>query len=219
MKKLVLILLFTTTFFTFHQEETKAQTTDLLGYNILNGAVTGSIAGLATMGLRNDDDFAPLRIGLGAGILSGAAIAAYDFSTVPDGQEFFISGTFNDGNNSSIIILMDTLYGIAGGSVLGTAIMLIQNEPLVKGLQYGGSIGAFTGMGFGMLDAFFLAEGNRDFVAQSLFNRSSIFEINQTDHTFGFLQPKLISYNDFNGNIPTLEVEPALGLINFKSTF
>lgn len=216
MKKIVLTILLISVISTINQEQVKAQTTDLLGYNILNGAVTGSIAGLATMGLRNNDDFAPLRVGLGAGILSGAAIAAYDFSTVPDGQEFFISGTFNDGNNSSIIILMDTLYGIAGGSVIGTAIMLIQNEPLVKGIQYGGSIGAFTGIGFGMIDAFFLAEGNRDFVAQSLFNRSSILEVNKTNHTIGFLQPKLISYNDFSGS---MEVEPALGLINFKSTF
>lgn len=219
MRKIGFIFLILSVLLVFNQEQTKAQTTDLLGYNILNGAVTGSIAGLATMGLRNNDDFAPLRVGLGAGILSGAAIAAYDFSTVPDGQEFFISGTFNDGNNSSIIILMDTLYGIAGGSVLGTAIMLIQNEPLVKGIQYGGSIGAYAGIGFGMIDAFFLAEGNREFVAQSLFNRSSIFEINQTNHTIGFLQPQLISYNDFSGSIPTRELEPALGLINFKSSF
>ncbi|MEX2456460.1 MAG: hypothetical protein WD381_04060 [Balneolaceae bacterium] len=216
MKKLGLIILLISVLFTFNQEQVKAQTTDLLGYNILNGAVTGSIAGLATMGLRNNDDFAPLRVGLGAGILAGTALAAYDLSTLPSGQQFFISGTFNDGNNSSIIILMDTLYGIGGGSVLGTAIMLIQNEPLVKGLQYGGSIGALAGMGFGMIDSFFLAERNRDFVAQSLLSRSSIFEISKTNHTVGFLQPKLISYNDFSGN---MEVEPALGLINFKSSF
>lgn len=218
MKKLGLIILLISILFSFHQEQAKAQSPDLLGYNILNGAVTGSIAGLATMGLRNNDDFAPLRVGLGAGILTGAAIAAYDLSTVPSGQEFFISGTFNDGNNSSIILLMDTLYGIGGGVVLGTAIMLIQNEPLVKGVQYGGSIGAFTGMGFGLIDAFFLAEGNRDFVAQSLFNRSSIFEINQTDHTIGFLQPKLISYNDFSST-SIRKLEPALGVFSFKTTF
>ncbi len=219
MRKIGISILLVSALLVFNQEHTKAQTTDLLGFNILNGAVTGSIAGLATMGLKNSNDFAPLRVGLGAGILTGAAIAAYDLSTLPAGQEFLLRGTFNDGNNTSIIILMDTLYGIAGGSVLGTAIMLIQNEPLVKGLQYGGSIGAFTGMGFGLIDAFFLAEGNRDFIAQSLLSRSSIFEISQTNHTIGFLQPKLISYNDLSGSVPTLEIEPALGIINFKSTF
>lgn len=219
MRKIGITFLLLTVLLVFNQEQTKAQKTDLIGFNILNGAVTGSLAGLATMGVKNSDDFAPLRVGLGAGILTGTAIAAYDLSTLPAGQEFLLRGTFNDGNNSSIIILMDTLYGIAGGSILGTAIMLIQNEPLVKGLQYGGSIGAFTGMGFGLIDAFLIAEGNRDFVAQSLLNRSSIFEINQTNHTLGFLQPQLITYNDLSGSIPTYEIEPALGLINFKSTF
>lgn len=219
MKKTGLTILLIFAFFSLHQEQTKAQSADLLGFNILNGAVTGSIAGLATMGLKNSDDFAPLRVGLGAGILAGTAVAAYDLYSVPNGQQFFISGTFNDGNNSSIIILMDTLYGIGGGSVLGTAIMLIQNKPLVKGIQYGGSIGAFAGMGFGLIDSFFLAERNRDFVSQSLLERSSIIEISQSNHTFGFLQPQLVSYNDFSGSIPTRELEPALGVINYRSTF
>jgi len=219
MRKTGLTILIIFVFSTINQEEVKAQTADLLGFNILNGAVTGSIAGLATMGLQNSDDFAPLRVGLGAGILGGAAVAAYDLYTVSDGQQFFISGTFNDGNNSSIIILMDTLYGIGGGSVLGTAIMLIQNKPLVKGIQYGGSVGALAGMGFGLIDSFYLADRSRDYVAQSLLERSSIIEISQNNHTVGFLQPQLVSYNNFSGSIPTRELEPALGVINYRSTF
>ena len=156
MKKTVLSILFCAIFFfSFSFQKTAdAQTVDLLGGNVLNGAVTGTFLGVGVMGLQNSDDFAPLRIGLGAGILGGAGIAVYDISTLPQGQQFFISGLFNDGNNSSIIILLDTMYGAAGGAVLGTAVMLIQNKPIVEGLQYGGSAGVWAGFGLGLLMPF-----------------------------------------------------------------
>lgn len=197
----------------------KAQTTDLLAGNILNGAVNGSLLGLATMGLQNDGDFAPLRIGLGSGILAGAGFAVYDIGTLPQGQEFFIAGTFNDGNNSSIILLLDTLYGAGVGAVLGSAVMLIGNQPQVDGLRYGGSIGAWVGFGFGLFDTFVLAERNQDFIGSSLLNRSSVFEMSNDSMKMGFLSPHVIQLTDFSG--PTIEnsIEPVLGVFSFRSTF
>ena len=69
-----------------------------------------------------------------------------------------VSGTFNDGNNSTIIVLLDTFYGAAAGAVVATSVMLVANEPLVQGLQYGAGAGAIAGFGFGLFDTFVLAD-------------------------------------------------------------
>src|SRR5690606_890679 len=88
--------------------EARAQTPQVLAGNLLNGALTGTMLGAATMGLQNSDDFSALRIGVGAGILGGAATAVYDLATLPRGEQLYVSGVFNDGYNSSILILLDT---------------------------------------------------------------------------------------------------------------
>lgn len=213
---LTLVLILSTS----HQNQVKAQTTDLLAGNILNGAVTGSVLGLATMGLQNSDDFAPLRIGLGSGILAGAGFAAYDIGTLPAGQEFFISGVFNDGNNTSIILLLDTLYGAGVGAVIGSAVMLITDKPQLKGLQYGGGAGAWVGFSFGIFDTFFLAERNKDFLStNTILNRNSVVEINSDSMQFGMIHPTLFSYTDLSGSALSTEIKPALGLFSFKAAF
>lgn len=194
-------------------------TKELLAINVLNGAVTGSLAGLATMGLTNNSDFAPVRIGLGAGILAGTGIAAIDIATAPVNNDFTISGSFNSGNNSSIIILLDTVYGAGGGAVIGTAIRLIQDKPIVEGLQYGSSVGAWTGLGFGLLDAFFLADRKPDQMASKMLNRSSVIEVAHGNYEVGLLQPQLTSYTDFSGRGLTREFEPTVGVINFRTSF
>lgn len=213
-------ILCTILLFTFsYQESAKAQTIDLLGGNVLNGAVTGTFLGVGVMGLQNSDDFAPLRIGLGAGILGGAGIALYDIATLPQGQQFFISGLFNDGNNSSIIILLDTMYGAAGGAVLGSAVMLIQNKPIIDGLQYGGSAGVWAGFGFGLIDAFMLAERNSDFTANALLNRSSILEFETKGLDIGLGEPAL--YQTFSGGNQSLgyKLNPGVKFLTIGSSF
>lgn len=197
----------------------KAQTKELLGGNVLNGAITGTMLGAATMGLQNSNDFTPLRIGLGAGILSGAGIAAYDMLTLPRGQQFYISGIFNDGRNSSIIILLDTIYGAAGGAILGSAVMLIANEPIVDGLQYGSGVGAWTGFGLGLLDSFFIAERNKDFVSQKLLNRNSLIEFDMDNMQLGMMSPSLVSYKDISGSTLSIETNLALNILSFKARF
>ncbi|WP_069133496.1 hypothetical protein [Rhodohalobacter halophilus] len=200
-------------------QQSQAQTAQLLGGNVLNGALTGTALGAATMGLQNSSDFAPLRVGLGAGILAGAGLAAYDIATLPKGQEFFISGIFNDGNNSSVIILLDTFYGAAGGAVLGSAVMLIGNKPIVDGLQYGSSIGAWAGFGLGLFDSFIYAERNSDFVSSKLLNRSSLIEFDGKNVEVGLLSPDMIAQKSLDTTELRYNYSPALRMISFKANF
>ncbi len=171
------------------------------------------------MGLQNSNDFAPLRIGLGSGILAGTGLAIYDVATLPQGQHFFISGTFNDGTNTSVIILLDTVYGAGVGAAIGSAIMLIGNKSIIQGLQYGGSAGAWAGFGFGLVDAFALAERNRDFISERFLNSDSLYSISQDGFSVQFLQPVLFTYNNFSGSTLSVDTEPALNIVSFSKRF
>lgn len=134
-----------------------AQTINTLGENTLNGALTGTLLGGASMALTDDTDFYPLQIGLGLGTLYGLGVGAYDLLQT-GGNSGIVSGIFNDGRNSTIIVLLDTFYGAAAGAVVATSVMLVANEPLVQGLQYGAGAGAIAGFGFGLFDTFVLAD-------------------------------------------------------------
>lgn len=186
---------------------------------MLNGAVTGSILGVATMGLQDNNDFTPLRIGLGAGIIGGTVIAIYDVSTLPAGQQFYISGLFNDGTNSSIIILLDTVYGATVGAALGAAIMLIGNQSLLDGLQYGSSVGAFAGFGLGLIDSFVLSQKNSDFIANKIPDKSSLFEIGSKDQSLSLIQPDLFGFTEISKNSLSYKFTPAVTLFSFQKTF
>ncbi|MCC5913856.1 MAG: hypothetical protein JJU46_05730 [Balneolaceae bacterium] len=207
-------------FFSFHSNS-EAQRASLLGNNLLNGAITGSALGAATMALNNSNDFAPLRVGLGAGIIGGAGIALYDVATLPSGQRFFISGIFNDGNNSSIIILLDTMYGVAGGALIGTAAMLIANRPVVDGLQYGAGIGAWTGFTFGLVDSFLYAERNRDLMSVNSEASGSFFTYSDKNRNLelDMVRPKLHNYTDLSGSTLSVEFEPAVELFSLRKSF
>lgn len=136
-----------------------SQHIELLASNTVNGAATGLGLGAATLGLQNSSAYeAPLRIGLGLGTLYGIGVGVYDITKAEKGSEYYVSATFNDGKNSSVIVLLDTFYGAAAGAVVASAVTLILNEPLKYGLQYGASAGAWAGFGFGLIDAFLLAK-------------------------------------------------------------
>lgn len=186
---------------------------------MVNGALTGTILGTATMGLQNDNDFKPLRIGLGAGIIAGTGMAIYDVSTTPKGQQFYISGLFNDGTNSSIIVLLDTVYGAGVGAALGTAVVLIGSQPLLDGLQYGASIGAWTGFGVGLVDSFILAERNEDFVSNRLTNQSSLFQVEGKNTSLSLIEPDLFQFMNASKNSLSVKTTPALELFSLKTTF
>lgn len=219
MRKFLLSILIVLTIHLFSFNHSKAQSLELVGGNILNGAITGSALGIATMGLYNNSSFAPLRIGLGVGILGGTGIALYDISTLPQGQTFFVSGIFNDGHNSSIIILLDTLYGSVAGVAVGTSFALISNSSIMDGLQYGASAGAWFGFGFGLIDAFFIAERNSDFVSDQLLNRDSLLNFQGENTSIKMLQPNLVGITDMSGSTLQYRLEPTINLINFSRQF
>lgn len=157
MKKNIFSILLLLGFFAAVPLKTKAQTIELLAGNTLNGVIQGTLLGGATMGINNTDNLDYLRVGVGLGALYGIGMGVYDL-TQSRGSGMLVSGFFNDGSNSSIIVLLDTFYGAAAGSVMATAFMLVANKPLLEGLQYGASIGAWAGFGFGLFDTFVFAD-------------------------------------------------------------
>ena len=221
MKKtvLVFITLFIITSFPF--ASVKAQTVELLAGNTLNGAVQGTLLGGASMALSNSNDFATLRVGLGLGTLYGIGMGAYDITT-GEGQEVLVSGLFNDGNNSSIIVLLDTFYGAALGSIVVVAVTLVANEPITTGLQYGAGIGAWAGFGFGIFDTFVLAE--RTFapvaIANSSTNASGLIGLNfENNSSVGFLNPTLIRTSQISSTDFSSTINPAMEMVNFRVNF
>jgi hypothetical protein len=219
MKRTFLLLILAAVLLCGSFSKSNAQSARLIGENMLNGALTGTILGTATMGLQNDNDFTPLRIGLGAGIIAGTGMAIYDVSTLPKGQQFYISGLFNDGTNSSIIVLLDTVYGAGVGAALGSAIMLIGNQSIIDGLQYGASIGAWAGFGVGLVDSFMIAERNEDFVTDRLLNQSSLFQFDHENSSLSLLQPELFNYAAIGNNSLSVKTTPALQLFSLKTSF
>lgn len=216
-KILLATLLFVTLVLANHTNS-HAQSAEVIGGNMLNGAVTGTILGAATMGLQDNTNFAPLRIGLGAGIIAGTGIAIYDIGTLPKGQQMYISGLFNDGTNSSILILLDTVYGAAVGAALGSAFMLVTNEPLVDGLQYGSSLGAWSGFAVGLFDSFFFAERNRDFISSS-WTDTGLFSYQNKRISLSLIEPSLHNELRFDGGKLGLTTSPAIQVISFRTSF
>ena len=200
---------------------TKAQTVEILAGNTLNGAVQGTLLGGASMALTNSDDFSALRVGIGMGTLYGVGMGAYDITT-GGGQEVLVSGLFNDGNNSRIIVLLDTFYGAALGSVIVVAVTLVANERITTGLQYGAGIGAWAGFGFGIFDTFVLAE--RTFAPMAVSNlsqnASGLIGLNfENKSSFGFINPTLIRTSQLTQNDINSTVSPAVEMINYRFNF
>jgi hypothetical protein len=77
----------------FQPNKAAAQTINTLGENTLNGALTGTLLGGATMALTNDTDFYPLQVGLGLGTLYGLGVGAYDLLKT-GGNPTVVSGMF-----------------------------------------------------------------------------------------------------------------------------
>ena len=202
----------------FGLRSVKGQSIELLAGNTLNGTANGALLGGAVMGLTNNPDFAPLRVGVGLGTLYGIGVGAYDISQT-NGGSMIVTGTFNDGNNSSIIVLLDTFYGAAAGSVIASSVMLVANEPIVKGLQYGASAGAIAGFGFGIVDSFILSERIIPGASASVPSRTAdgLLALSfQEGKSIGFLSPSLISSYELSGDQLTTKYRPAVNLLNLR---
>lgn len=208
----------------FSIKETEAQTIEILAGNTFNGAMNGTLLGGAAMALNSTDEFDALRIGLGLGTLYGIGTGVYDLS-YGKGSSLVVSGLFNDGNNSSIIVLLDTFYGAAAGSVVVTAVLLVANEPVLDGLKYGAGIGAWAGFGFGLFDAFVLADritGPGGFSAKTKVkdNASGLIGMSLDDSmSIGLLNPTLYNQLQWDGKDLRNSVNPAVELVNLKIRF
>lgn len=224
MKKLV--LLFSLILLPLYASNTAhAQTIEILAGNTFNGAMNGTILGGATMALADQSsDLAPLRVGVGMGILYGIGTGIYDLS-YGKGSELVVSGLFNDGNNSSIIVLLDTFYGVAAGGVVVTAVLLVANEPILDGLQYGAGIGAWVGFGFGLFDAFVLADritgpGGFGSAYQPNNKAGGLVGISFDERkSIGLLNPTLHRQIDWNTSGPEATITPALEVVNLRLNF
>lgn len=202
-------------------ETLKAQSIDLLGGSTLNGAMNGVLLGGATMALENSNDFRPVEVGLGAGTLYGIGLGAYDMSQIDKGEQFYISGTFNDGTNSSILVLLDTIYGAAGGMVIGTSITLIAQEPIEIGLQYGAGAGAWVGFGFGLIDAFALSEKPANLQASSESPNQSVggiltYRNAKESVEIGMVNPQIIEQKQLSSKQFQKSYNTALNLVELQ---
>ena len=173
----------------------KAQSIEILGGNTLNGIIQGTVLGSASMALADNTDFAPLRVGVGLGIIYGIGVGVYDVNAAGS-QSLLVRGTFNNGDNTTIIVLLDTIYGAVAGAVIVTAGTLVANEPIVTGLQYGAGIGAWLGFGFGVFDAFVLSErvpGGSIAMKNSPITPSGLLTFTGKNDTFGlgFVSPSI----------------------------
>lgn len=136
------------------------QVLKVLASDTFIGAFNGAILGGGTMALANSTDLSPMRYGVGFGTLYGLGVGAIDLSQTSKNSPYVIHGALNSANYSTQIVLLDTFYGGATGTVIGLAISLISNKSIVKGLQYGSGAGVWAGFGFGLIDSFYLSKQN-----------------------------------------------------------
>lgn len=200
--------------------ESPAQSVELLGGNILNGAINGVALGGATMALQNTTSFHPLRIGAGAGMLYGIGVGVYDVTLVSPGGYFYKSGTFNDGTNSSILVLLDTVYGAATGAVIGTSITLLGRSDVVYGLRMGTAWGAWAGFGFGMVDSFVLAKGPGEFrepaVADGTAGGLLHYAPDDSPYAVSLFNPIIYRWKTLNASGLRHRLEPGVQLMTLR---
>lgn len=219
-KHLFLLFIFLAFSFGLSENSAKAQSIELLAGNTLNGAMNGVILGGATMALQNTDEFGPARVGLGAGTLYGIGVGVYDITQTQPGQQFYISGTFNDATNTSVLVLLDTIYGAAGGALIASSISLILKKPLSTALQYGSGTGAWVGFGFGLIDAFMLSKGpNYSQQSASLQqNISGLITYTNNTNSFevGMFNPELITQKKITQSEITTTFAPSMNVLKLK---
>jgi len=212
MKKLFLLVL---TLF-IYSSPLLAQGFKLIGMNTLSGAITGSAIGGATMLITNDfDNYRPLSIGFGTGTIAGLGLGVYDITT--NSSEY--SGVFNSSSETSgQLILTDTFYGTLTGALVGFAVTLISEDKLVDGLRVGAGFGAYSGLVFGIVDAFIMNNmgtgGGGGYGLGSInFNQvNGIVQYEGSVINAGYFSQNSIA-NHSNGSI---KWHPALSVAHFK---
>ncbi|AXJ00328.1 hypothetical protein CYPRO_1063 [Cyclonatronum proteinivorum] len=211
-------------------QSAQAQSLNVVAGNTLISAATGAALGGAGMALANSTSHRPVMVGVGFGTLFGFGIGIYDAATIAQGGT--VNGFFNTAPFSGAIIFMDTIYGAGTGALLGMAIALIGDNPILNGVQYGAGAGAFAGFAFGLYDAFYLAShgsgGNGDFFdyAATPSATASPSEGLLTLGSFGntrisALQPAIYSQTAItpNGNLTAVNQSAGLEMLRFSARF
>ncbi|MFW6347516.1 MAG: hypothetical protein ACOC2C_02760 [Cyclonatronaceae bacterium] len=230
-------------FLSFSPPEARAQSLSVLAKNTVFGTLTGAGLGGATMALTNDADLRPLRVGTGLGTIGGVGIGIFDMATMS--RDMQVYGLLNSSSTSGGIILLDTVYGSAIGSLVGMSVSLIGDSRIVKGLQHGAGIGAFGGFGFGLVDAFYFGavggdEAYFDFTSSNpdsfqMENRaaghfsqsghtsaSGLLSLHKSEaYTLGAMNPTVVTeqMNGPNGNNVVLRQYFGLEILNLSARF
>ena len=200
------------------------QSLKILAGSAFNGAVTGSMLGGATMAIQDDLNWNNVEFGVGGGIIGGVGLGIYDVTRIQTGNSYYISGTFNDGESTSVIVLLDTFYGAATGALIGSAVMLMKDQYIVDGLQYGSGIGAWAGFGYGLIDGLLVSNLNSGGYGGGYSSDASgmINMQYSTDHAgewnVGLLSPGLISQPDISKGSLGTKSNLTLDVLNFKIT-
>jgi hypothetical protein len=228
MKKrlLVPILLVMALFLILPQQPAGAQGLRIIASNTAMGALNGAMLGGASMALANSDDLRPLRFGVGFGTLAGLGLGIHDLVQAHNGQ-YMINGVFNRANYTSQIILLDTFYGAAIGTMVGVAVTMIMDEKLIYGLQYGVGVGTWVGIAFGLLDAFAISSGPREFryedfdeYSSGTARQRSLLQLETgSRHTFGFAEIGLMRLPDFSSANNRVDVSPVITVASWEVRF
>lgn len=213
--------------------QAQAQSLNILAKNTVFGTLTGAGLGGATMALTNDADLRPLQVGTGLGTIGGVAVGIFDMATMS--QDMQVYGLLNSSSTSGGIILLDTVYGSAIGSLVGMSVALIGDSRVIRGLQNGAGIGAFGGFGFGLVDAFYFGavggdEAYFDFTSsapdapqfRSAPASAGLLNLHRSNtYTIGALNPTIVTeqMSGPNGNNVVLNQYFGLEMFTFNARF
>jgi hypothetical protein len=191
--------------------------------NTIIGTATGTMVGLGFMGLQNSNDFTPVRIGIGAGTIFGLGVGVYDVAQMGDFGYYQVDGLFNSTEYTGLIILMDTFYGGVTGAVLGMAVTLMTNDPILNGIQYGGSLGILGGFAFGLVDAFYFSSNTGTFASlQKPANQvDGLIHVSAKNLDLGLIHPAVYSQKSYNTGlrITTSTLQTGLQVAHLKVNF
>lgn len=209
-----------------------AQTVQILGNSTINGALNGVVLGGAGMLIadkkvnapftKNMEDLYALQIGLGVGTLYGLGLGIYDVAST-NGSQLLVSGFFNDATNTSAILLMDTFYGAAVGTVVSASITLLSDDPSFQQVKSGLGIGAFAGFGFGIVDGFLIADRSSAPVAyatQPSGSAAGIATIQVNSATsVGLLNPTITTMLEITSEGISQTFTPSVDVVNLRLNF
>lgn len=208
----------------WYSPQAEAQALKVVAGNTFAGTATGAMLGGAQMALNNDDDYMPLRYGVGIGTLTGMAIGVYDTGREAE----YLYGTFNRTRYTGTIIMMDTFLGAATGAVVGMAVSLLTQDEIVKGVQFGAGAGAWAGFGFGLIDGFLLREyedpetgyASSANLPPGNDNANGLLTLQtNTGLSIGFINPSVYSLPQIQNEQLTIHNRWGVELTNFSFSF